>query len=496
MARLKAFLFAPILLTAFAGSALAQSVTMAMSAQPDTLDPQATAATAAFQVTKSIFDTLVEPDRTGELVPALAESWELSEDGLTWTFRLRQGVTFHDGSELDSEDVRASLERIMAEETASPKANEFASIERIETPDAHTVVLQLSAPTPALLATLASGWGAILPAELIATGHDFGNQPVGTGPFRFERWVRDSDVRLVRFDDYYQGVPQVETVTIRFVQDPAVQLQGLLAGNFDIIDSPAASDHPLIEADPNLVLVRDPSGLVLVATINTRREHLADARVRQALNHAVDKELVLEVAYGGGTPVGTFMEAGSPWYPEDIEPYAFDPERARALLAAAGVNGLTIDLVLPQPYDPHINAGQMIQSMFADVGVTAEIRIVEWGVWLGEVFRGPRNFDMTVIGHTGKLDPTGRLGGYEAAENNYAGFEDPRVSALLEQAAVSADWEERAELYAEVLRIMHEQAPFVYLGTPFTTYAHRSGVDGFWVTPLLDTFDFREVTVE
>jgi peptide/nickel transport system substrate-binding protein len=481
---------------ALMGASSANSLIMAMSAQPETLDPHTTAATSSFQVMRSIYDTLVEVDRQGNLVPALAESWTISDDGLSWRFHLRDGVTFHDGSPLTSADVKATLGRLVSEEIASPKADEFAAIDTIETPDALTVVLRLTQPSPPLLASLASGWGAILPAEKIAAGHDFGNDPIGTGPFRLERWVRDSHVELRRFEAHYAGSPQLERVTIRFVADSALQVQGLLAGEFDVIDSPAPADQELIERNPDLRLVRDPSGLVLVVAINTRRPYLSDVRVRQALNYAIDKESVLEVAYGGGEPVGSYMEAGSPWLPETITPYPYDPERARALLQEAGVpDAWQLDLVLPQPYEAHINAGQMVQAMLRAVNIDAQIRIVEWGVWLGEVFRGARDFDLTVIGHTGKLDPTGRLGNFDAAERNYVGFENPRASELMRRAAVSADWQERQALYAEVLQIMHQEPPFVYLGTPYTTYAHRAHVEGFWITPLLDTFNFREVTL-
>ena len=475
--------------------ALAQSLTLAASAQPDTLDPQATSATSSFQTSKSLYDTLVEVDPQGEIIPALAESWETSDDGLTLSFTLREGVQFHDGTTFDSADVKATLERIQAEATASPKASEFTTITSIDTPDAATAVLNLSQPSPALLATLASGWGAMLPEEKIEGDHDFGTEPVGTGPFTLDEWVRDSFVRLLRFEDYYQGAPELESVTIRFVPDSAVQLQGLVTGDFDVIDTVASADYPTVESDPNLELVREPSGLVLVAAINNRRPYLDDARVRQALNYAVDKEVVLEVAYGGGEPVGTFMEVGSPWLPEAIEAYPYDPEQARTLLAEAGVpDDWTLDIALPQPYETHIQAGQIVQDMLSQVGIDSEIRIVEWGVWLGEVYGGERDFDLTVIGHTGKLDPTGRLDGFGAPEDNYVGYDSSEVVSTLAEAAQTTDLEARRSLYAEVLAQMHDDAPFLYFGTPFRTHARRADVSGFWMTPLLDTFDFRQVS--
>lgn len=480
----------------FAGSlASAQTITMAMSAQPDTLDPQVTAATAAFQVSKSIYDTLVEVDRAGNLVPALASAYEVSADGLTYTFELA-AATFHDGTTLDAADVVATLDRIRAEATGSPKATEFGAIASVEAQDANTVVVSLTEPQPAFLSTLASGWGAILPSEKLAAGHDFGNQPVGTGPFSFVSWSRDNAITLAANPDYYQGAPLVDQVVIRFVVDSAVQLQGLLTGEFDVIDTVAAADQPLVENNPSLELVREPSGLVLVAGINNRRPYLSDARVRRALNLGVDTSIVMDVAYNGGTQVGTFMEAGSPWYPASVEPFPYDPEAARALLAEAGVpQGLTLDMVLPQPYEQHIRAGQIVQDYLRDLGINAQIRIVEWGVWLSDTYGGPRNFDITVVGHTGKLDPSGRVTGLGDPRLNYTGLDDPKLVGLIAAANVSTDLPARQALYAEALERIHEDAPFIFFGTPDRVHARQANLTGFWMTPLLDSFDFREAAL-
>ncbi|MBN2551928.1 MAG: hypothetical protein JXB06_04125, partial [Spirochaetales bacterium] len=191
-----------VLLALAAGSAVAngqpeeQVLEFALQGNPDTLDPHKTAGTLTFQTLKSVYDTLVEPDQTGKLVPALAEKWEISSDGLSWTFTLRPGVKFHNGDTLSSADVKATFERIMKEETGSPKRADYAAITAVEAPNAGTVVIRLSQPYSPLLATLASGWSAILPKSLIDAGHDFANQPVGTGPYRFVEWVRDSRVVL------------------------------------------------------------------------------------------------------------------------------------------------------------------------------------------------------------------------------------------------------------------------------------------------------------
>ncbi|HZW98846.1 MAG TPA: ABC transporter substrate-binding protein [Trueperaceae bacterium] len=490
-----AFALAAAIVGTLLGTASAQTITMAMAAQPDTLDPQVTSATAAFQVSKSIYDTLVEVDRNGDIVPALAQSYEVAEDSLSYTFHLTE-ATFHDGTALDAQDVVATLQRMLDPETASPKLSEFAAITGVEATDDRTVVVSLSQPAPALIASLASGWGAILPSEKIESGHDFGNQPVGTGPFAFVEWQRDNSVTLNAFADYYQGAPQVDQVVIRFVPDSAVQLQGLTTGEFDVIDTVASADQATIESNADLALVRDPSGLALVAAINTRREALADPRVRQAFNHAVDSQTVLDVAYGGGTPIGTFMEAGSPWMPDSIEPFAYDPERAQELLNEAGASGLSLDMALPQPYENHIQAGQMIQDYLSDVGVSAEIRIVEWGVWLSDVYGGAHDYDLTVIGHTGKLDPTGRLDGYATEADNYPGFDDPEMAAWLESGSQETDPDARRQVYTNVLQRMHDGAPFIYIGTPDRVHARKASLEGFWITPMLDSFDFRTAHFE
>ncbi len=233
-----------------------------------------------------------------------------------------------------------------------------------------------------------------------------------------------------------------------------------------------------------------------MAALNTRNAPLDNVLVRRALNYAVDLDVINEVAYGGaGTPIGTFMEAGSPWTPDDIQPYPYDPEMARQLLAEAGYpNGFTVRMHLPQLYNAHVLAGQIIQAQLQEVGVQTQIEIVEWGVWLNEIYGGPRDFDITVVGHTGKMDPTGRLGGY-MSDSNYVGFSDPRLTEVLTEAAVSTDWDHRRELYGEALRILHDQAPWIYLNTINNRLTYRSNVEGFWLTPLLDSWNFDSVVI-
>jgi len=496
--RLLAILVMAAIVSVFSVSAKAQdeavAFNFALAGNPDTLDPQKTSGTLTFQTVRSIYDTLVEPDENGKLVPALAESWSVSQDSLTWTFALRKGVTFHNGDPFTSADVRATLERVVDEATASPSASEFAVISGISTPDDYTVVLQLSEPSAPLLSSLASGWGAILPSKLIKSGHDFGRSPVGTGPFRFVEWVPDSKIVMEKNPDYWMsGRPSIDNLTFNIIVEPSVQVQALMRGELDAIFNVSEEDLDRLRSDPNITVERRLTALVMVMAMNTRKPPLDNLQVRQAINYAIDKQKVLDIAYGGGKPIGTFMDYGDPYYEDFTSLYPYDPEKAKALLAAAGVGEDTVlELFLPQVYEPHVRAGELYQEMLNNVGLNVEIRLVDWSTWISDVYRGGK-FDLTVIGHTGKLDPDGRLAGYGTA-NTYVGWVNDEAHQLIVQARKTVDFAERKKYYSRVLEIMAREVPFVFTGTSYRYIALRSNVSGFRMDSKLDTFDFRYVS--
>ncbi len=470
--------------------------TFALSGGPDTLDPHATSATLAFQVNKSLYDTLVEPDDEGKIVPALAESWKVSSDGLTWTFKLRSGVRFHHGKVLDAGDVKATLERILDPATRSPKRGDFGAIRSVAVVDPLTVRILLAERFAPFLANLAHGWGAILPADLIARRHDFATRPVGTGPFTVAEWQRDSFIRLVRFSGYFiRGQPRLREVLIRFVPERAIKVAGLLSGEFDAADIIDPLDLPRVRAHPNIRVIRQVTSLIVVLAVNNSRTALRDVRVRRALWHAIDRRQVLRVAYGDeSVPSAVFMDVTSPYYVEIPDPYPFDPELARRLLAEAGHGaGLTLDLALPQPYQQHIDAGLLIQGMLARVGITARIRVVEWGFWLSRVFRGGE-YDLTIIGHTGKLDPDGRLAGYGDPAANYVKYENQKVADMILTGRRAKSPDLRRWIYSEALKKMTEDAMMVFLGTPVLYAATQSSVREFRQLYAIDTYDFRKTT--
>lgn len=468
----------------------------ALSGGPDTLDPQATAATLAFQVNKSLYDTLVEVDDDGKLTPALAESWAVSPDGLTWTFKLRSGVKFHHGKTLDSGDVKATLERILDPATRSPKRGDFGAIRSVEAVDPLTVRIVLAERFAPFLATLAQGWGAILPADLIARKQDFATKPVGTGPFTVAEWQRDSFIRLQRFDGYWiKGQPRLREVLIRFVTESAVKTAGLLSGEFDAVDTVANLDLPRVRANPNVKVIRQVTSLINVLAMNNSRPALRDVRVRQALWYAIDRKQVLKTAYGDESIVSNeFMDITSPYYVEIPDPYPYNPDQARKLLAEAGYgSGLTLDLALPQPYPAHIEAGQLIQAMLAKVGLSAKPRVVEWGFWLSRVYAGGE-YDLTIIGHTGKLDPDGRLFGFGDPARNYIKYGNQKVEDLILAGRITTNPSHRKQIYAEALKMMTSDAALIPLGTLVTYAGTQKGVKDFRQLYAIDTYDFRKTT--
>lgn len=468
----------------------------ALSGGPDTLDPQATAATLAFQVNKSLYDTLVEPDDDGKLVPALAESWTVSSDGLTWTFKLRSGVKFHHGKTLDAGDVKATIERVLDASTRSPKRSDFAAIRSVEAVDALTVRIILSERFAPFLASLGQGWGAILPADLIARRQNFATQPVGTGPFTVAEWQRDSFIRLQRFDGYWRrGEPKLREVLIRFVPERAVKVAGLLSGEFDAVDGVDPLDLPRVRANPNVKVIRQVTSLVNVVGLNHSRPALRDVRVRRALWHAIDRKQVLKTAYGDESIVANvFMDVVSPFYADIADPYPYNLEQAKKLLAEAGhASGLTLDLTLPQPYQAHIDAGQLVQGMLAKAGITARPRVVEWGFWLSRVYGGGE-YDLTIIGHTGKLDPDGRLAGYGTPGRNYVRYENQKVEDLILAGRITTGPDLRKRIYTEALKMMTDEVMLIPLGTPVLYMATQKNVRDFRQLYAIDTFDFRKTT--
>jgi peptide/nickel transport system substrate-binding protein len=320
--------------------------------------------------------------------------------------------------------------------------------------------------------------------------------PIGTGPYRLKQWIRDSKIVLEKNKNYWiKGCPKLDTVIMYIIPERSVQIQGLISGQIDVSYMVDRDDIKILQASPDVKLEKSLSALILVISINCSNPVLKDIRVRQAITHAIDKQKVLDVAYPGGKTISTFLDYGNAYYKDFSYLYPHDPEKAKKLLAEAGIGKeTTLEMVLPQNYDAHVKAGEMYQAMLTKVGLNVKLKLVDWSTWISDVYRKAK-YDLTVIGHTGKLDPDGTLRGY-GTKSRYVRWINPRTVELVNNAKKVSGFENRKKLYDEALEIMAKEVPFMYLGSSYRNIALRKNVFDFRMTPKLDTFDFRWTTLK
>ncbi|HEV7434978.1 MAG TPA: ABC transporter substrate-binding protein, partial [Pseudorhizobium sp.] len=382
------------------------SVTLGMSIEPAGLDPTIAAPVAIGQVTwQNIFEGLTTIDRDGSVQPQLAESWEISEDGKTYTFKLRPGVTLHDGEVFDSSVAKFAIDRARGADSVNPQKRYFQTIESVETPDAQTLVLKLSEPTGSLLYWLA--WPS---SSMVGTQSADNNKttPVGTGPFTFVNWSKGEKVELARNPNYWNKneAAKLETAVFRFISEPQAQAAALKAGDVDAFPEFAAPElMESFEGDDRLATVIGDTEMKVVAGMNNARKPFDDSRVRQALMMALDRNMIVEGAWSGyGTPIGSHYTPNDPGYVDLTGVYPYDPEKAKALLEEAGYgNGFTFTIKAPQMAYAQRTA-QIMQAMFAQIGVTMNIDTTEFPAkWVADVFKAS-DYDMTIVAHAEPMD--------------------------------------------------------------------------------------------
>jgi peptide/nickel transport system substrate-binding protein len=468
----------------------AQEIRVGIQLEPPHLDPTAGAAGAIDQVTyQNVFEGLTRFAEDGGVVPGLAESWEVSEDGRTYTFRLREGVRFHDGTALDAEDVRFSLDRARAEDSVNAQKALFEGIEAVEVVDPLTLRVALAEPDGSFPFKMA--WGdAVIVAPESADG--LGQNPVGTGAFRFEDWAQGDRVTLARNEDYWGEPAALERATFQFIADPTAAFAAVMAEDLDaFLGFPAPENLAQFEGDPRFeVQVGTTEGETILA-MNGRREPFDDPKVREAIALAVDRQALIDGAlFGYGTPIGTHFAPHHPAYLDLTELTPHDPERARALLAEAGYpDGFAATLTLPPPSYAR-RGGEILAAQLREVGVETEIRNVEWAQWLEEVFTA-HDFDLTVVAHTEPLD----IGIY-ADPDYYFGNDDPELRAILDEIDRTADEESRAALWGDAQRRVAETFVNAYLFQLPSLNVVREGVEGVWPDAPTQAADLTAVRVE
>ncbi|MFO8034934.1 MAG: ABC transporter substrate-binding protein [Candidatus Bipolaricaulota bacterium] len=481
-------------------SAAASELRVAVATEPPGLDPTTDATAVIRQLLHhNLYEGLVQVNEDGELHPQLAESWQVSNDGLTYRFELREGVTFHDGTPLDAEVVAHTFRRAMDPETGHRRREEYEIIERINVVDELTVEFYLAEPRPAFLPLLALAQSVIVPLE--ADG--LAQHPIGTGPFEFVEWRPADRLVLERNHAYYVPErPLLDRVEFHFIRDPASQRRSLLAGEVELVIEPTPEIALGIRDKPGFAVISAPSPLLQVLSINNSRPPFDELAVRQAIAHAVDRQQIIDlVFYGDGTPIGSHLTPRPPYsaFYEDVTGlYPHDPSTARTLLADAGyADGFSLTLTLPSNYAHHVRTGEVIADQLEEVGIDVRIELVDWGTWLERVY-SQGEYDLTVIAHPGRLDPALMLGVYGPERPDYyfrRGWESEELNELLETGAVELDQERRQDIYARAQEILAQDVVNVYLQDMHAMIGIRDGVRGVSIYPIY-ALDLSQVSVE
>ena len=475
MKRLKLGALAAIAIGAgVAAHAAETGITVAMQLEPPHLDPTSAAAGAIDSVLyANVFEGLTRFAADGSVVPGLAKSWDISEDGLTYTFTLQEGVTFHDGSSFDAEDVKFSLDRARAEDSTNAQKALFEAIDTVEAVDPATVRITLGQPNGALLFNLAWGDAVIVAPESI---EGIKASPVGTGAFKFANWVQGDRIELERNADYWGEAPALETATFRFISDPTAAFASVMAEDVDaFVGFPAPENLPQFEADPRFqVIVGSTEGETILA-MNNKQPPFDNPLVREAVAHAIDRQAIIDGAmFGLGTPIGTHFAPHNPDYVDLIDLSGFDPDRSRELLEEAGLaEGFTTTLKLPPPSYAR-RGGEIIAAQLREVGIQTEISNLEWAQWLEEVFRG-KNFGLTIVSHTEPMD----IGIY-ARPDYYFQYGKPEFVAIMDKLNAETDPEARSALLKDAQRMIAEDHVNGYLfQLAFPTVANAR-IEGLW----------------
>lgn len=464
-----------------------------------TLDPGSMEEGFSVMVATQIFEGLVQfKNGALEVEPALATEWQTSEDGRTWTFTLREGVTFHDGTPFTADDVVFSIMRMIDEDHPYhlPGRMPYADyalngvIESVEKIDEDTVAVHLYEPFAPLLKTLAMFCCFISSQEAIEThGEDYGANPVGTGPYRFVSWQRDVEIALQRFDGYWGEPAGVTNMVYKTIRDPDVRMFGLIRGEIDMMDGLTPQIANELKNRPEVKLYREPGTNISIAYINVKEEPFTDKRIRQAVNYAVDKEAICDYLYEGyAVPMRGIYPEGVLGHDPDAEGYPYNPEKAKQLMAEAGyADGFECELLtysVPRPYNPlGTRLAEAIQSDLGEVGIDVTVTQLEWGTHLKRTL--DHDFQLALLGWiTDNGDPDNFAYALLANPQNRAQYDNPEFIRLVQQGQQTYDQDERLQYYRRAQEIVLEDAPWLLISHYEDLFATRARVENFELHPM------------
>ena len=447
----------------------------------DSLDPHKTVKAGTREVMFNVFEGLMKPTPNGDLTPAIAESYEVSEDRMTYTFHLREGARFHNGETVTAEDVVYSIQRCAAAtETGIVQVEAFSVIQSIETPDDRTVAITISEPSNEFISYMTT---AVLPA-----GYDKQDTyPIGTGPFKFVSRTAQDSVVLEKFDGYWGTPAQLDKVTLKIMENADSLMMSLQSGAIDLCAHLTSTQVAQLKESFNVA--EGTMNLVQALYLNNAEKPFDDVRVRQAISYAVDKQEIIDLAFDGyGSPIGSSMYPAFGKYFDDslTNYYTRDVEKAKSLLAEAGYpDGFDMTITVPSNYKPHMDTAEVLVQQLAQIGVNAAIEPIEWESWVSDVYAG-RQFQSTVVGvDASNMTARALLERFNSqAGNNFINYSDSDYDALFAQAQASYDDAEQTAIYKQMLANLTENAANAYIQDLADLVAVRKGVEGVTFYPI------------
>ncbi len=468
-------------------AAFAQSkkdtINLGIVLEPTVLDPTAAAASSISEVTLyNIYETLTKVNADGSVTPLLAESWEISPDLKTYTFRLHRGVKFQNGEPFNAQTVKFAFERAAGEKSTNKDKRTFASLS-VQPIDDYTVVLINKEIDPDLPFLLGQGTAIIVEPKSADTNT---TKPVGTGPYKLEAWSKGASITLTKWDGYRNAPAiKIRRAVFKVVTDPAAQVASVLSGDVDVFTRvDAARSMQQFKSDPRFQIIVAGTRAKTIMAMNNKRKPLDDVRVRRAISAAIDRKSVIEGAADGfGVSIGSHYVPGALGYVDTTGINPYDPAKAKKLLAEAGIK-TPLELSLKLPPTPYARrGGEVIAAELAKVGIVAKLENVEWAQWLSGVY-GNKDYDLTIISHVEPFD----LGNY-AKPGYYWGYESKAFDALYDKIKTAPSTAERAALLGDAQRMLATDAVNVFLYQPqFITVANKR-VKGLWKAMPIFTND-------
>lgn len=449
----------------------------------DSLDPNKAVAAGTKEIYFNIYEGLVKPDSDGNIYPAVASEYIISDDKCTYTFTLREGVKFHDGSLVTVEDIKHTLDKCADTDNGDPMVEAFSNVESINIIDDRTVEIVLFQPSADFIAGLADVNAAIVPA----TNADPDKVAIGTGPYMYVSRSPQENFVLEKFDEYWGEPAQIEKVVLKICANTDSIVMDLNGGSIDMFArlTTAQADQLGDEYD----VLEGSMNLVQAMYLNNEAKPFDDVRVRQALCYAIDKEeILLMIADGKGTPIGSsmFPAFGKYYMPELNDVYTKNLEKAKELLTEAGYpDGFSFTVKVPSNYTPHIDTAQVIVEQLKAINVEAKIELIEWDSWLSDVYAG-RNYQATVVGvDASSLTASALLMRFSSdASNNFVNFKNQAYDTAFENALEATEDAEQTAYYKECLKILTDEAANVYIQDLAELVALNKKYAGYEFYPL------------